>query len=221
MKEKKPPFACNCPSRCCQERIGIFIDGMNNYTATRSLGFEMDYLKFLKYARSLGLVVRAFYYTPLIDGPATGRLRGKMGWLAYNGYTLVTKQAKEYIDEQGRRRIKGNMDVEMAVNMLELVPHLDHVILLSGASDLCPLVEAVQRGGAHVTVISTERTTTPIVSEALRRIADDYIDLKDLAPLITRTRYATRDEDDIAQDDGYGGGGEVDDDDTPPAVSES
>jgi uncharacterized LabA/DUF88 family protein len=192
MKGKNSPTDRNFYGNYVPERIGLFIDGANNYTATRLLGFEMDYAKLLSYVRKRGRLMRAFYYTSLIDGPATGWLLTKLDWMAYNGYTMITKQAKEFQDDQGRRRIKGNMDVELSIDMLEMVPYLDHVMLFSGDGDFRRLVEVVQRRGIHVTVVSTARTARPVVSDELRRQADTFVDLYDIAPLINRTWYAER-----------------------------
>ena len=210
MKGKILPVDRNFIANAVPERIGVFIDGANNYTATRLLGFEMDYAKLLTYVRGRGRLMRAFYYTSLIDGPATGWLLSKIEWMAYNGYTMVTKQAKEFQDEQGRRRIKGNMDVELSVDMLEMAPYLDHVMLFSGDGDFRRLVEAVQRRGIHVTVVSTARTPRSVVSDELRRQADSFVDLHDIGPLITRTWFSRRDDEE--------GGDDIP---TPPAESES
>jgi uncharacterized LabA/DUF88 family protein len=177
------------------DRIGVFIDGANNYASTRALGFDMDYAKLLKYIRARGRLVRAYYYTTLPEVPISDWLATKVVWLDYNGYTLVTKPAKEYIDALGHRRFKSNMDVEMSVHMLEQAPYLDHIMLFSGDSDLCPLVEAVQRGyGARVTVVSTAQIDPPAVSVELRRRADAFLELKTLAPHVTRTWFAERED---------------------------
>lgn len=169
-----------------QERIGLFIDGANLYAAARALGFDIDYKRLLEEFASKGHLVRAFYYTALVENQEYSPIRPLVDWLDYNGYTMVTKPTKEYTDASGRRKIKGNMDIELAVDVMEMMEHLDHVILFSGDGDFRRLVEAVQRKGVRVSVVSTIRSQPPMVADELRRQADNFIELQDLAPLITR-----------------------------------
>jgi len=176
-----------------QERIAIFIDGANLYSAARSLQFDIDYKRLLDLFRSKGRLIRAFYYTALLEDQEYSPIRPLVDWLDYNGYTMVTKPTKEFVDSMGRRRIKGNMDIELAIDMLEMAPHLDHAILFSGDGDFRRLVEAVQRRGVRVTVVSTVRSTPPMVSDDLRRQADSFIELQDMAPSIMRNHHP-RDE---------------------------
>ena len=174
------------------ERTALFIDGANLYSASRHLGFDVDYRNLLEYFRSKTNVVRAYYYSALLDTEEYSPLRPLTDWLAYNGYNLVTKTAREFTDVNGRRRIKGNMDVELAVDMLELAPRLDHAILFSGDSDFRRLVEAVQRQGVRVTVVSSVRTSPPMVADELRRQADRFVELADIAPEFTRRTSEVR-----------------------------
>jgi uncharacterized LabA/DUF88 family protein len=171
-----------------EERIALFIDGANLYSSARNLGFDIDYKKLRALFAEKGRLVRAFYYTALIDDQEYSPLRPLVDWLDYNGYTLVTKAAKEFTDAEGRKRIKGNMDIELAIDVLEMADRLDHVVLFSGDGDFRRLVEAVQRKGVQVTVISTTRTSPPMVADELRRQADDFIDLRDLEAEISRPR---------------------------------
>ncbi len=168
------------------ERTALFIDGANLYSASRHLGFDVDYRNMLEYFRSRTNVVRAYYYSALLDTEEYSPLRPLTDWLAYNGYSLVTKTAREFTDATGRRRIKGNMDVELAVDMLEMAPRLDHAVLFSGDSDFRRLVEAVQRQGVRVSVVSSVRTSPPMVGDELRRQADRFVELSDIAPEFTR-----------------------------------
>src|SRR3954454_1060067 len=176
-----------------QERIAIFIDGANLYSAARSLQFDIDYKRLLDLFRSKGRLIRAFYYTALLEDQEYSPIRPLVDWLAYNGYTIGTKQTKEFIDSMGRRRIKGNMDIELAIDMLEMAPHMDHALLFSGDGDFRRLVEAVQRRGVRVTVVSTTRSSPPMVSDDLRRQSDSFIELQELAPSIARNHHP-RDE---------------------------
>ncbi len=169
-----------------QERIALFIDGANLYAAARALGFDIDYKRLLEEFASQGRLIRAFYYTALLDDQDYSPIRPLVDWLDYNGYTMVTKPTKEFTDATGRRKIKGNMDIELALDVLEMADHLDHVVLFSGDGDFRRLVEAVQRRGVRVSVVSTLRSQPPMVADELRRQADCFIELLDIASLIER-----------------------------------
>ncbi len=168
------------------ESIAIFIDGANLHYSARALGFDIDYRKLLELFGSQGRLVRAFYYTALMEEEEYSPIRPLVDWLEYNGYTLVTKPAKGFTDAMGNRKIKGNMDVEIAVDMMAMASKIDHVVLFSGDGDFRRLVEAVQHKGVRVSVASTLRTSPPMVADELRRQADMFIDLQDLAPRIAR-----------------------------------
>src|ERR1700734_2603478 len=169
-----------------QERLGLFIDGANLYAAARSLGFDIDYKRLLDLFATKGLLVRAFYYTALIEDQEYSPIRPLVDWLDYNGYTMVTKPTKEFTDAFGRRKIKGNMDIELAIDVMEMAPFLDHIVLFSGDGDFRRLVEAVQRKGIRVTVVSTIKSSPPMVADELRRQADTFMELQDLAQHIMR-----------------------------------
>jgi uncharacterized LabA/DUF88 family protein len=168
------------------ERIALFIDGANLYSAAKGLAFDIDYRKLLEEFKKHGRLIRAYYYTALVEDQDFSPIRPLVDWLDYNGYSLVTKPAKEYVDATGRRRFKGDMDVEIAVDMVQLALNLDHAFLFSGDGDFLPAVDAVQRKGVRVTVVSTIKSSPPMVSDDLRRAADNFIDLADLVPLIGR-----------------------------------
>ena len=168
------------------EKIALFIDGANLYSAARALGFDIDYKRLLELFAKKGRLIRAFYYTTFVEDQEYSPIRPLIDWLDYNGYTMVTKPTKEFTDALGRRKIKGNMDIELAIDVLEMAEHLDHVILFSGDGDFRRLVEAVQRKGLRVSVVSTIKSAPPMVADELRRQADEFIDLAELAPLIAR-----------------------------------
>lgn len=168
------------------ERIGVFIDGANLFAASKSLGFDIDYRRLLAYFRGKGNLVRALYYTAVAEGQEYSSIRPLLDWLDYNGFTLVTKPVKEFTDEMGRRKIKGRMDVELAIDVMQLSEHLDHVVLFSGDGDFRSLVAAVQASGRRVSVISTLQTNPPMVADELRRQADQFVDLVDLEREIAR-----------------------------------
>jgi uncharacterized LabA/DUF88 family protein len=170
-----------------QERIALFIDGSNLYAAARALGFDIDYKRLLDCFQAKGRLIRAFYYTALIEDQEYSPIRPLVDWLDYNGYTMVTKPTKEFTDASGRRKIKGNMDIELAIDVMEMAERLDHIVLFSGDGDFRRLVEAVQRKGVRVTVVSTVRSQPPMVADELRRQADQFLELQDLQPTIQRT----------------------------------
>lgn len=168
------------------EKIALLIDGANLYSATKALGFDIDYKRLLKEFQSRGYLLRAFYYTTLIEDQEYSSIRPLLDWLDYNGYSVVTKLAKEFTDSQGRRRVRGNMDIEIAVDAMELAGHVDHIILFSGDGDFRSLVEALQRKGMRVSVVSTIQTQPPLIADDLRRQADVFLDLVELQPKIGR-----------------------------------
>src|SRR3546814_296366 len=96
------------------EKVALFIDGANLYSAARALGFDIDYKRLLELFGSKAHLIRAFYYAALLEDQEYSPIRPLVDWLDYNGYSLVTRPAKEFTDSQGRRRIKGNMDIELA-----------------------------------------------------------------------------------------------------------
>ena len=168
------------------ERIALFIDGANLYATAKALGFDIDYKNLLGVFRNKGYLVRALYYTALVEDQEYSSIRPLIDWLDYNGYTMVTKPTKEFTDASGRRKIKGNMDIELTVDAMELAPKLDHVVLFSGDGDFRSLVAALQAKGLRVSVVSTQQTQPPMVADELRRQADQFIDIADLEKDICR-----------------------------------
>lgn len=168
------------------EKIILFIDGPNLHAAAKSLGFDIDYKKLLNLFRRQGQLIRAIYYTTLIEQQEYSSLRPLVDWLEYNGYSMVTKPAKEYVDSLGRRRIKGSMDVELTVHAMQLAEQYDHAVIFTGDGDFRRLIAALQLKGKRVSVVSTLETQPPMVADELRRQADEFIDLADLEPTISR-----------------------------------
>jgi len=173
------------------ERVALFIDGSNLYAAARALSIDIDYKKLLHLFSSKCQLVRAVYYTALVEDQKNAPIRPLVDWLDYNGYTMMTKPAKEFIDVSGRRKIKGNMDIEIAIDVMEMADRLDHVVLFSGDGDFRRLVEIVQRKGVRFTVVSTQQSVPPMVADELRRQADNFLDLRDMASLIVRRQNFT------------------------------
>jgi uncharacterized LabA/DUF88 family protein len=190
-----------------REKIALFIDGANLYAASKSLGFDIDYKRLLAEFQSHGYLLRAYYYTALAEDQEYSSIRPLIDWLDYNGYTVVTKPTKEFVDATGRRKIKGNMDIELAVDVMEMADSVDHFVLFSGDGDFRSLVEAVQRKGRKVTVVSTLATQPPMIADELRRQADHFIDLSTLQsrvgrdPLDRQHRQTERPQTDIFADE--------------------
>ncbi|RFC62520.1 NYN domain-containing protein [Fulvimarina endophytica] len=192
-----------------REKIALFIDGANLYAASRNLGFDIDYKKMLTFFEKKSYLLRAYYYTALIEDQEYSSIRPLIDWLDYNGYRVVTKPAKEFTDASGRRKVKGNMDIELAIDAMELSDAVDHFVLFSGDGDFRSLVDALQRKGRKVSVVSTLATQPPMISDDLRRQADHFIDLASLRSEIGRSqaerdarlaRRAAHDEDGDGED---------------------
>src|SRR5271168_54954 len=168
------------------DRIALFIDGANLYATVKTLGFDIDYKRLLAEFQRRGMLVRAYYYTAVIEDQEFSSIRPLIDWLDYNGFTVVTKSTKEFVDAHGRRKVKGNMDIELAVHAMELANQIDQMVLFSGDGDFRSLVEAVQRDGVRVTVVSTISSQPPMVADELRRQADAFVDLVDFRSTISR-----------------------------------
>ena len=169
-----------------REKIAIFIDGANLYATSRTLGFDIDYRRLLEDFREKGYLVRAVYYTALAEDQEYSSIRPLIDWLDYNGYKVVTKPVKEYTDAQGRRRVKGNMHIELVIDAMEVADHIDHFVLFSGDGEFRYLVEALQRKGKKVTVASTVKTKPPMIADDLRRQADHFMELANLSQSVRR-----------------------------------
>lgn len=188
-----------------EDRFALMIDGANLYQAARALGFDIDYRLLLSAFSRCGRLVRACYYTALLDDQEYSPIRPLVDWLDYNGYTVVTKPLKEFTDASGRRKFKGNMDIELAVDAMEMAQYIDHLVLFSGDGDFRRLTEALQRKGLRVTVCSTIRTQPPMIADELRRQADTFLELHELSPYIAREhRPAVAVDDDEEEDEEQG-----------------
>lgn len=168
------------------ERSALFIDGSNFHATAKLLNIDVDYLRLLHLFRSRSTLIRAYYYTALPDPSEQAPLRKLIDFLDYNGYTIVSKLTREYTNPlTGEKRTKGNMDMELALDMLKLASHIDHAVLFSGDGDFCRLLGDVQDKGVRVTVVSS--TKIHMLSDALRRKADYFMDLDDMVDDIIRS----------------------------------
>ncbi len=178
------------------ERIAMFIDGSNLYSSGKTLDYDIDYKKLLDLFKNKGRLIQANYYTALLENDDYSPLRPLIDFLDYNGFHVVTKPAKNYTDRDGRNRIKGNMDIEMTVDMLDIAPYIDHILLFTGDGDFRAVVKAVQAKGVRVSVVSTLKSKPPMLADELRRQANDVIELADMGTLIGRPKrdYSSSDD---------------------------
>ena len=170
--------------------VALFIDGVSLHATSRTLGFDIDFKRLLKEFEDRGSLLRAFYYTSMIEDQEYSSIRPLTDWLSYNGYTVVTKAVKEFTDASGRRKVKGNMDIELAVDAMALADQIDQMVLFSGDGAFRYLVEAIQRRGVRVTVISTISTQPPVIADELRRQADVFTDLAGFRSKLSRAPSA-------------------------------
>jgi uncharacterized LabA/DUF88 family protein len=170
--------------------VALFIDGVSLHATSRTLGFDIDFKRLLKEYEDRGSLLRAFYYTSMIEDQEYSSIRPLTDWLSYNGYTVVTKAVKEFTDASGRRKVKGNMDIELAVDAMALADQIDQMVLFSGDGAFRYLVEAIQRRGVRVTVVSTISTQPPVIADELRRQADVFTDLAGFRSKLSRAPSA-------------------------------
>lgn len=168
------------------EKTIVFIDGPDLHGIARSTGVDIDFKKLKSFFQDRTHLVRAFYYTTVVVQDQHATIKPLVDWLEYNGFTLVTKPAKIRIGSDGRQHMNTNMRVELAVDALEFSQMADHVVLFSSDSAYCHLVATLQRRGKRVSIVSTLANNGAAVADDLRRQADQFIDLVDIAPSIRR-----------------------------------
>lgn len=171
------------------ENLALFIDGPNFYATARALHFDVDYKRLLEFFQSKGRLLRASYFTPLAETDDHIAIRPLVDWMQYNGWNVVTKPAKVFEGEDGRQRLKGNTDIDLVVEAIKLAPSISHAVLFTGSRDFTPLVRILQELGTRVTVISSFRTETPMISDDLRRQADIFIELDSMRDSICRKTH--------------------------------
>lgn len=169
------------------ERLAIFIDGASLFSTSRSLDFDIDYKALRDEFLRRGKLIRAFYYTTLIEGADYSPSRPLVDWLDYNGFSVRSKMVREHVDSNtGRKKVKTSINVDLVVDALSLAPHMDHAVLFTGDGEITPLVEALQRKGCRVSVASSAMSNPPIVSDELRRQVDNFIEIDDLRDVVGR-----------------------------------
>lgn len=175
-------------------RFALFIDGSNFYHTLRDLNLHVDYKRLLAYFSERGTLVQACYYTALLgEGQSPEWLIRLTDWLAYNHYTVCTREARSFRRrvqaEDGNwiwvNEIRGSIHVELTVDMMTLAPYLDTALLFSGDGNYQYLIQAVQRTGCRVIVVSSETTAESTVADELRRQADGFIELATISDEIS------------------------------------
>jgi uncharacterized LabA/DUF88 family protein len=167
-------------------KAALLIDGQNLHFTAKALGFDIDFKRLRVEFEQRGTVVAAYYYSTFIENGGYSSVKRLMDWLSYNGFTVVTKSVKEHDgSEEGRRKFNRTIGVELSVDAFEIARHVDEIIIFSGDGDLRPLVEALQRKGRYVTIVSSLRTS--MIADDLRRQADEFIELNNLRHMIGRT----------------------------------
>ena len=162
------------------EKMAILIDGANFYGVTKTLDFEVDYKQMLHWAQEQSQLVRAYYLTTLLEDADFSPLRPLIDWLDYNGFTVVTKKAREFTDGYGNSKIKGTIDVDLTITALKIADSVDHIVLFTGDGTYTSLVAALQEKGVRVSVVSSLESSPPMISDELRRQADNFIEILDL-----------------------------------------
>jgi uncharacterized LabA/DUF88 family protein len=169
-------------------KTALFIDGLNLHFTAKALGFDVDFKSLLAEFEKRCTLVRAYYYTTIFeDAGYNSTIRPVTDWLSYNGFTVITKSATEHSDGEGRRAFKRNIGVELSVDAIEIARYVDQIVLFSGDGDFRRLVQALQSKGCQVTVVSSLRTSNPMIAGELRRQADEFVELDTLRPIIGRT----------------------------------
>ena len=177
IKSADDKLICNAVNR---GRVAIFIDGSNLFYAALQLNIEIDYTKLLVYLTKGSQLLRAFFYTGV--DRSNDKQQGFLLWMRRNGYRVVTKDLVQLPD--GSK--KANLDVEIAVDMMNLAPHYDTAVLVSGDGDLAYAVNAVSYQGVRVEVVSLRSMT----SESLINVADCFVDLDSIKQEIQKTSHS-------------------------------
>lgn len=168
------------------ERIGLMIDGVNLNGVARALEFEIDFSNLRTLFAKKGRLVFANYYTTILEGEDYSPVKPLIDWLDYNGFNVTSKVARHFTDAEGRRKIKGSMNVEMAVDAVSMAQHIDHLVLFTGDGEMRAAVEAAQKLGVRVSVCSSMKTTPTMASDDLRRQANSFIEFDDLRSEVSR-----------------------------------
>ena len=168
-------------------KTAILIDGSNLHAAAKHLQFRIDYKKLRKWFDNFEDVIRVNWYTAIITQEATEEheqgyvpIQKLVDWLSYNGYRVIKKEGKQFEAPDGKIYRKGNVDIEIAIDAVQLIDRVDHVVLCTGDGDFEALVDTLQRAGLFVTILSTIKTKPALCADNLRKVGDEFIELADI-----------------------------------------
>ena len=172
------------------KRTAVFVDGSNLYYTQKKLGWDISSERLLDFCKEFGDVVEAVYYTGTSN---ESKQRKFHDWLAYTGFSLVTKPLKTIVDHAtGQSTQKANLDIEIVLDMFNMIDRYDMAILVSGDSDFERAIQQLKSRGKEVKVISTRGC---VASELVRATGINYIDLLAIREIVERK---TTDEDTTA-----------------------
>lgn len=188
-------------------KTAVLIDGANLFATAKNLGFDIDFKLLKSKLEEKYNVHRIYYYTALVeqDGEKI-LLKPLVDWLTYNGFMLITKSARVMINREGVKKIKGNMDVEIAVDAMNIanLPGMTDIVFFTGDGDFRYLVEDIQRKGVKVTIFSSIITNTAMIADNLRKQCDEFIELDSWKDRIRKpiTHYAIdADEEEVTNEE--------------------
>jgi uncharacterized LabA/DUF88 family protein len=153
------------------DRVAMFVDGANMDGACRRAGYFVDYRKAREFFLAGGLFNAAYYY--IADFTASDPLQQRfLDFLARSGYIVRRRPVKVLSDEEtGERFIKGNLDTEIVLDMLNTVDNYDVAFLFSGDSDFERAVDLLRSRGKRIYIVTSARQ----LSRELMYVADKPI----------------------------------------------
>jgi len=187
-----------------QERTLVMIDGGHFFSCHQSLGFTVDWAKMVTHLRESTRLTALVYYALVPADPTVKHAaRPAIDWLAYNGGRIHTKSMSEFNDGTGRMRVRGTLIPEMSVDMVLAAPNIDHLILFAGDGEFSYPVEKVQER-CRVTMVSTIESEEIRANTDLRRLVDNFVDVKDLRGLISKGASFRREDSETGATSGPG-----------------
>lgn len=171
-------------------KVVALIDGLSLHRSARSLGFVCDFKKLKEWLGKVCVpganLVRVHYYTPLEDSDQHSDLRPLVDWLDYNGFSVFEKYFVRR--ENGTIPFVSILPELYTDALMYTHTSISHFVLFVGDSDYAPLINALKSRGASVIVVSSLKDSNAPVADVLRRSSDSFVDLLDIANLISRPR---------------------------------
>jgi len=167
-----------------EDRVALVIDGPNLYGTLKALNRDADFKAIYAYFSAHCRLKNCNYYVALPTTDEYNPVQKLVDWLGYNGYRVSTKPLRQHIDEEGRRRVRGSMAVEMAIDMAEMAAssNFDRIVLFSGDTDLRYAIEAAQRKGTPVTMVTSLKS----ISDEVRWQADRFVEIESVLDIISK-----------------------------------